>query len=92
MLCASARNSPGLIRELAIAGDAAALLGAFAGGLAAFACWYRLRNTGLARRTDTIARSRKLLLAMGAMMTSVWLFGAILFNAIGSVPVQACAG
>lgn len=81
-----------LVRDTLLACDGIALAGAFAGGLAAFATWRRLRSSERAMGTGAIAESRLHFLAMWGMMASLWLFGAILFNAMGSVPVQACAG
>jgi hypothetical protein len=78
------------MRATTEAANAVALTGAFAGCIAAFASWRQLRRKK--RGADAATDSRHLLLSMWSMMTSLWLFGAIVFNAIGSAPGPSCPG
>ncbi len=70
--------------------DAVAFLACAAGALASWRCWHRIRAG--ARPVPRTGEDRNRFLAMWGMLSSLWFFFAILFNAIASVMVPPCPG
>lgn len=71
--------SAALLRALLFAFDATALIACIAGGWISWRCWQRCPSG-----------SRSHFLALWGLMSSLWFFGAILFNIIASVTVPPC--
>jgi hypothetical protein len=74
--------------------DVVALIACTAGGLVSWRAW---RRSSHAKAQDEhhllhTGEGRDRFLAMWGMMSSLWFFFAILFNAIASITVPPCLG
>jgi hypothetical protein len=74
--------------------DAAALAICIAAGVVSWWAWRRTRNEkeGGHRRALHTGEGRARFMALWGIMSSLWFFGAIIFNVIASVTVPPCAG
>ena len=72
--------------------DAVALLACAAGGIISWRAWDRSAHAGRAAPHHILhtGEGRDRFLAMWGLMSSLWFFFAILFNAIASVTVPPC--
>jgi hypothetical protein len=89
---ATAVFSAATLRNTLFAGDAIAGLGAIAGGLLSYRTWH-LAGRASAGETlsDAVARrDRTRFLAEWGLWSSLWFFGAIVFNTIASIMVAPC--
>jgi hypothetical protein len=74
--------------------DAVALIACAAAGLVSWRAWLRATRTGTTNRDHLLhtGEGRDRFLSMWGIMSSLWFFCAILFNAIASVTVPPCPG
>jgi hypothetical protein len=70
--------------------DIVALGACAAGALVAWTIWRRVREAGGHRHTLHTGEGRNRFLAMWGLLSSLWFFGAILFNVIASLVVPPC--
>lgn len=70
--------------------DLVALATSAAGGLVSWRAWRVVRRDGGPRHTLHTGEGRDRFLAMWGLLSSLWFFFAILFNAIASVMVTPC--
>lgn len=82
---------PGPLLTAMIVFDAVALLGCAAGAAMSWAAWRRVRQPGGHAHTLHTGEGRNRVLAIWGLLSSLWFFGAILFNSIASVMVPPCA-
>lgn len=77
-----------------IAFDAVALAICVAGGVVSWWAWRRTRDEkeGGHRQALHTGEGRTRFMALWGIMSSLWFFGAIVFNIIASVTVPPCAG
>jgi len=80
------------LRATLIAFDAIAVLAVIAGAAASLWAWRRTsaEKSGGASHALEAGEGRTRFLALWGLMSSLWFFGAILFNAIASVAVPLC--
>jgi hypothetical protein len=86
----AALAASGPLFTLLILFDAVALAAAAAGGLVSWRAWRRVRAPGGHTHTLHTGEGRNRFLAMWGLLSSLWFFGAILFNTIASVTVPPC--
>jgi hypothetical protein len=77
-----------------IAFDVVALAICVGGGAVSWWAWRRTRNEkeGGHRRALHTGEGRTRFMALWGIMSSLWFFGAIVFNVIASITVPPCAG
>ncbi|HTQ15087.1 MAG TPA: hypothetical protein VMH86_14530 [Rhizomicrobium sp.] len=83
--------APGMLRATLIAFDVVAFAAAFAGAAISYANWRRGGDPAAADTPERVAGdSRVHFLALWGLLSSLWFFAAILFNAIASITVPLC--
>lgn len=80
----------GAIFDVVLAFDIVALIACIAGGLVSWRSWRRVRQNSGHRHTLHTGEGRDRFLAMWGLLSSLWFFFAILFNAIASLTVAPC--
>jgi hypothetical protein len=84
--------STSTLQTALIAFDAAALLACAAGGVVSWRSWQRTRHESQGGHEHALhtGEGRSRFLALWGIMSSLWFFGAILFNTIASLTVPPC--
>lgn len=82
--------STGSLSTAIVVFDAVVLLACASGGLMSWTAWRRVRQPGGHRHTLHTGEGRNRFLAMWGMLSSLWFFGAVLFNTIASLVVPPC--
>lgn len=84
--------SPATLRTELIVFDIVALVAALAGGVISWSSWRATQNEKKGGATHAIhtGEGRTRFLALWGLMSSLWFFGAIVFNTIGSIVVPLC--
>ena len=70
--------------------DVVALAASLVGGAVSWRIWQRVRQAGGHHHTLHTGEGRRRFLAMWGLLSSLWFFGAILFNTIASLTVPPC--
>lgn len=81
------------LRAAMLTFDIVAILVALAGGITAWLCYLKVRvppNSFEGNRRLASAEGRARFLAIWGIFSSLWFFGAIVFNAIASLTVPPC--
>jgi hypothetical protein len=84
--------SVGTLRTALIVFDIVAMIATFSGAVVSWSNWRATQNEkkGGATRAIHTGEGRTRFLALWGLMSSLWFFGAIVFNTIGSIMVPLC--
>lgn len=78
------------LRLLLIVFDAVAFAAVAAGAAASWWSWQRAQNQANGSRERATRHGRTRFLAIWGLFSSLWFFGAVLFNTISSIAVPLC--
>lgn len=84
--------SAAALRAAMLSFDVVAILAAAAGGIVAWLCFGKVQRQKEERQAASTGEGRAHFLAIWGVFSSLWFFGAILFNTIASLTVPPCVG